>query len=315
MIGCHAARHSKENLTMTLQRIGPATVAFALLSAPLLKAASSHTWVAGNGNDANPCTVTQPCATFTGALSVTNAGGIISVLSPGDFGSVLITKSITLDGGSVGGTITFTGEGGGIRVHAGISDTVILRHLVVNGLNAGFFGIALDLAHNVIIEDCDVEGFLAGGVLLESIAAMNVTVKNTRIIGGSYGVIINPSSGSVPYDVVSMRNVVVSGASGAAVSTNNGTMEISDSLITQSNTGLAAGTDAFINVANSVISYNATDVLFFPGPGPGGGIFVSDNCTLFGNNGYPGPPAGPASFVKLTPREQRPPDTPRRPQQ
>jgi hypothetical protein len=89
-----------------------------------------------------------------------------------------------------------------------------------------------------------------------------------------------------------MRNVVVSGASSAAVFSRNGTMEISDSLITQSAIGVEADTNAFINVANSVISNNAIDEEFFPNTT--GGIFVGTNNTLFGNNGLPGPPSGPA---------------------
>jgi hypothetical protein len=85
----------------------------------------------GYGKDANPCNVTQPCASFTAAHNATSPGGVISVLSPGDFGAVTISKSITIDGGAIGGSVTFTGAEG-IYIAAGTSDTVILRHLTVN---------------------------------------------------------------------------------------------------------------------------------------------------------------------------------------
>jgi Right handed beta helix region len=284
----------------------------ALMATPLLEATTFHTWVGGNGNDANPCSVSQPCATFTAAHNATSPGGVISVLSPGDFGAVTITKSITIDGGAIGGSITFTG-GEGIYITAGTSDTVILRHLQVNGLNTGTDAIYLSQARYLIIEDCDVEGFTSIGLGFQSLSAANVTVTNTRIIGGQLGVRTFQSSGGVPYDVISMRNVVVSGASSAAVFSRNGTMEISDSLITQSAIGVEADTNAFINVANSVVSNNSIDAEFFPNTS--GGIYVDNNNTLFGNNGTPGPPSplyvGPSHPIESGSLTPRPPDKPR----
>ena len=135
---------------MALRHIGLPTITLALLTTPSLDAASSHTWVAGNGNDANPCSVTQPCATFSTALTATTAGGTISVLSPGNFEPVSISKAVTIAGGAIGGAITFTGAEG-ILANEGTSDTVILRHLIVNGLNTGSDAIYLMQGRYVII--------------------------------------------------------------------------------------------------------------------------------------------------------------------
>ena len=300
---------------MSFQRQYLAVMAVGFLATLPAAATSAHTWVAGYGNDANPCSVTQPCASFTAAHNATSPGGVISVLSPGDFGAVTISKSITIDGGAIGGSITFTGAEG-IYIAAGTSATVILRHLTVNGLNTGTDAIYLFQARYLIIEDCDVEGFTSIGLGFGSQSAANVTVTNTRIIGGQLGVRTFQSNGGVPYDDISMRNVVVSGASSAAVFSRNGTMEISDSLITQSAIGVEADTNAFINVANSVISNNAIDEEFFPNTT--GGIFVGSNNTLFGNNGLPGPPGGsagvrPSPQVVIRSNPQLPPDAPRPP--
>ena len=57
-----------------------------------------RTWVSGVGDDANPCSRTAPCKTFAGAISKTAAAGEISVLDPGGFGAVTITKAITING-------------------------------------------------------------------------------------------------------------------------------------------------------------------------------------------------------------------------
>ena len=62
----------------------------------LAHAQATRTWVSGVGDDANPCSRTARCKTFAGAISKTAAGGEISVLDPGGFGGVTITKSITL---------------------------------------------------------------------------------------------------------------------------------------------------------------------------------------------------------------------------
>src|SRR6202158_4612893 len=73
-------------------------VSITLTLASLAQAQATRTWVSGVGDDANPCSRTAPCKTFAGAISKTATGGEISVLDPGGFGAVTITKSITIDG-------------------------------------------------------------------------------------------------------------------------------------------------------------------------------------------------------------------------
>src|SRR5947208_4718790 len=70
----------------------------AVLVATSAFAQATRTWVSGVGDDANPCSRTAPCKTFAGAISKTAAAGEIDALDPGGFGSVTITKSITIDG-------------------------------------------------------------------------------------------------------------------------------------------------------------------------------------------------------------------------
>src|SRR5881398_1687321 len=64
----------------------------------LAQAQATRTWVSGVGDDANPCSRTAPCKTFAGAISKTAVGGEIDALDPGGFGTLTITKSITIDG-------------------------------------------------------------------------------------------------------------------------------------------------------------------------------------------------------------------------
>src|SRR5436853_2388126 len=60
-------------------------------------AQATRTWVSGVGDDVNPCSRTAPCKTFAGAISKTAVNGEINCLDPGGFGTVTITKSITID--------------------------------------------------------------------------------------------------------------------------------------------------------------------------------------------------------------------------
>src|SRR6188474_149171 len=101
------------------------TMAGAAFSLTLLmgsaQAQATRTWVSGVGDDANPCSRTAPCKTFAGAISKTAAGGEISVLDPGGFGAVTITKAITINGeGTLAGILSAGTTG--IIVNAGAND-------------------------------------------------------------------------------------------------------------------------------------------------------------------------------------------------
>src|SRR5258708_13981814 len=102
-------------------------------------AQASRTWVSGVGDDVNPCSRTAPCKTFAGAISKTAPGGQISVLDPGGFGAVTITKAITIEGGEELGSVinSFTN---GILINAGVNDNVILRNLQIDGVGTGVVG-------------------------------------------------------------------------------------------------------------------------------------------------------------------------------
>jgi len=125
----------------------------------------THTWVSGaNGNDSNPGTRALPFATFTAAVVGTAAGGLVSVADPGDFGPFTINKAITIDGGGVGGSLTIPGAGNtGIGIYAGASDTVILRHLTIDGIGQGGTPIYFSTGGMLLVEDCVLEGSRAPG--------------------------------------------------------------------------------------------------------------------------------------------------------
>jgi hypothetical protein len=151
-------------------------------------AQATRTWVSGVGSDANPCSRTAPCRTFSGALLKTAARGEISVLNPGGYGTVTIGKSINIVGewGGEAGIVSIGATG--ITVNAAATDIVNLRGLMIEGGGTGINGIR----------------YQAGGFL----HVQNTVIRGVRggAAGANNGIIVNPSAGSL---VLTLDNVVV----------------------------------------------------------------------------------------------------------
>src|SRR6478609_1856202 len=107
VLGRHRMKMVKSAALSLLTAI---TFVFALaLTAAPAQAQATRTWVSGVGDDVNPCSRTAPCKTFAGAISKTAAGGEINCLDPGGYGTVTITKSITIDCSGTFGSILNSG--------------------------------------------------------------------------------------------------------------------------------------------------------------------------------------------------------------
>jgi hypothetical protein len=160
-------------------------VAIAVLGTSMLGAlyaapaqAQTRTWVSGVGDDVNPCSRTAPCKTFAGAISKTANGGEIDCLDPGGFGTLTITKSITIDCRyNSNGGVLHSGTNG-INVSAGPGDRVMLIGLEFDGagVTLGNTGLQVNSALEVIVYDCLFR--------FEAQPAVNVTnsVNNSRVV-------------------------------------------------------------------------------------------------------------------------------------
>jgi hypothetical protein len=173
-----------------------------LVSTPAFGQAT-RTWVSGVGDDVNPCSRTAPCKTFAGAISKTAAGGEISVLDPGGFGGVTITKSMTIDGLGPMSSILAVGQNGVLINGAGIN--VILRNLTINcaastvGNGIRIINAATVVIDNVTIENCAGTGTNGRGIVIDSSAAnTRVYVQNSRLANlANFGIDANPTAGNV----------------------------------------------------------------------------------------------------------------------
>ena len=204
-------------------------LAFTITSA--INAQASRTWISGVGDDVNPCSRTAPCKTFAGAISKTGAGGEIDCLDNGGFGSVTITKSMTLDCTGTQGSILGAGTSG-IIVN-GDAVVVRIRGLNINGVSTGVNGLRVVKALSVSVENAVVDGFSTGvsvegpvKVFLSNVSVRNNTagisttdgtvyLNGTRIFGNKTGLSIKGGS------IVSFKNnmIVGNGMDGAPTST------------------------------------------------------------------------------------------------
>lgn len=174
-------------------------IGFATLSAMsymnTASAQATRTWVSGVGDDANPCSRTAPCKTFAGAISKTAAGGEINCIDPGTFGTVTITKSMTISCDDVQAGVLNAGING-IIVNAGANDVVVLRGLDIDSSPAGVGsnGIRFLAGAALRVEDCvirDNQNAVAGngfGIHFAPSAGMSqLHVSNSWITGNGSG--------------------------------------------------------------------------------------------------------------------------------
>ena len=238
-----------------------AVLVVCLVCSSLAQAQATRTWVSGVGDDANPCSRTAPCKTFAGAISKTAPCGEISVLDPGGFGAVTITKSITISGdGTLAGILASVGNG--IIINAQPTDVVIIRGISINGACGGTDGIKILAGRHVHVENCSIYDFTLGGSFgIESAnaAAVELSVVNTSITNCTVGIRI----GNVGGNAVSISNCKIQrGTFGVDVLAGNVT--VSESVVShQSTNGVTVENSGILNLVNSVVTNNGTGVSAF----------------------------------------------------
>jgi hypothetical protein len=124
----------------------------------------AQSWVSTNGNDTGTCTRSAPCRTFQYAIEHTAAGGQIDVGEAGDFGTAVITTSMTIDGGNFAANVSpSSGYSISIVVQAGPKDVINLRNMTLLSTGTGQTnGVAFYSGSQLIVENVKVAGFAAG---------------------------------------------------------------------------------------------------------------------------------------------------------
>ena len=236
--------------------------------AATLNAQATRTWVSGVGDDANPCSRTAPCKTFAGAISKTAEGGEIDALDPGGYGTLTITKAITVDGGTGSGWASVLNAGGvngfivNITTGTHVNDAVvILRNISINGASqspsgAGVSAIRYIKAAQLIVENCVLEDQGTGGIT-EALASSGVlSVDDCYFDNVNTGLLATTSSGIASVHVDHCRfNALNNGIN----TTTNAFITVRDCNFAQTtgaNGAIRANTSSQINVVNSMFSRN-----------------------------------------------------------
>jgi hypothetical protein len=240
-------------MTITVPRIVlPLTLLTATLALALpVQASLTRTFVSAAGSDSNPCTITQPCASFAHAYSVTAASGIIAALDPGKYGPLTITGPITINGNGWA-AITAPATGNGITITAGASDNVALIGLEIDGAGAGYNGVVLNSAGSLTVTNCTLQNFITNGgitgngILIQpTTGTLAFTITNTTASNnGNVGILFLPPSGSPSVTGVIDHVVADANVDGIVVFSTAGSVvvTVSDSIVSNnSQAGIIAG--------------------------------------------------------------------------
>jgi hypothetical protein len=237
-----------------------AFLALTLAFASAAQAQATRTWVSGVGDDVNPCSRTAPCKTFAGAISKTAANGEIDCLDPGGFGTVTLTKSITIDGttGAGFGSILAAGTNG-VNVNDSATATpntifVNLRNLSIQGAGTGFSGIRFTSGKVVHVEHCTISGFKGNGVNGHAIDVSLTAGSGQKLYVTD--TIITDCTG----DGISAKNT----AGGGSVNLLLDAVQVS-----QCNNGITVGQAAKAVIKNSSFMHNTTTGVGVAGSGLG----------------------------------------------
>jgi hypothetical protein len=199
------------NLEAVMKRIAllSATALIATLASSGAYALSNRTFVSGNGNDNNPCSIAAPCRSFAGALTQTNAGGEIVALDSAGYGAVTISKAVSIIGpDGIEAGVTTSAAGDAITITAGATDVVNLRGLTLVGGGVGTNGITINSAGSVNIQNSVIRGFTQNGinmVVVNAGGSSNLRVIDTTVSNNANGVLVQPAGSNLTARAVFKR--------------------------------------------------------------------------------------------------------------
>jgi hypothetical protein len=273
------------------------------------------TWVSATGDDANTCLREAPCQYFSGAYAKTEAGGVINVLTSGEYGGVTIAKSIQIvapDG--VEALATY------MPISAGAAGVVKLRGLTFKQFTGQGVGVFLISARAVHIENSIFNvPENSTGIAFQPSAASELYVSDTIVsdINGT-GIFIAPTGAGivkVMLDRVQVKNnlrgIHVESAGSGSLSvalrdstisgnTQNGielvktsgtktiNMMIDRSASANNGAGLSvSGAGVTARIGASTITGNTRGLIFV-----NGGALLSYGNNQFAGNAIEGAPSG-----------------------
>jgi hypothetical protein len=264
--------------------------------AAIANAQATRTWVSGVGDDVNPCSRTAPCKTFAGAISKTAEGGEIDALDPAGYGTLTISKAMTVDGGTGSGWASVLNTGGvsgfNVNITTGthVNDAVvILRNITIQGASqapslGGLRGISITKANRVFVYNCHIENQTSTGITQSAATSTDLYVRDCDFSNVGTGISSTTTAGTL---VVEADNINVQGCSSGIVLSGTGVFGyVTNSNLSRNTGGSAAqaGSGCTLNLTNTRFHANTTAINALAGSA----VRVS-LCELFDNaSGFAG---------------------------
>lgn len=247
-----------------------------------------QTFVRTTGNNNNPCSRSQPCKTFAGALAKTNPGGEIIALEAGEYEPIVIDKPVTITAAQgVTATVTATSFVAIQLVNLQSDDAVVLRGLTVTGRGATVGIATLSGVPTLHIENCVVRGFSNRGIMVSGRTLIQDTVVSENGSGNTSdtgaGILVNSGRATISNSQIKHNNDSGVRSFGSAT-----IVTIHDSVVSENvGDGLAVSGGGDMNVERCVVAHNTEDGIVIRGGGsPVGGVMRVSNSTVIGNTQF-----------------------------
>jgi Right handed beta helix region len=242
---------------MTIRLAASGALLLAMLApATVLAAPAQRTFVASNGSDVDPCSLSQPCRSFAAAIAKTSDAGEVTVLDSAGYGPVTIAQSVSIiapEGIYAGVTVT---SGNGITVN-GAGIVVALRGFSINGQGGVTNAVDFQQGAFLSIEGCEITKHVSG-VMLEA-PNSRVSVQNAHIRNNSFAGIY-----------------MLGTAGGMQVSIANSEIANNFAGVQASALGLVQAT-----VAHSTLTNNERALVVLANPGGNASIFADGNTITY----------------------------------
>ena len=230
---------------------GPTALAIAVAATCLFstpsEAALNRVWISGKGTDTAGCgPVATPCRTLQYAHDQVAASGEIDIADGAGYGSVVITKTVSIvnDWAGMAGVLQSGGGQNAITINAGATDKIHLRGLSIDGLNNASTGVQVNSAQVVEIVNCVVRRFNSSGVVvMPSTGTTTVAISDLLIsdVAGT-GLVIIPQGSATVNGLIKRSSFNVNG-SGLSANAQSSTGRVN--VVVEDSTATGNG-DAFI---------------------------------------------------------------------
>ncbi|MEP7068147.1 MAG: right-handed parallel beta-helix repeat-containing protein [Usitatibacter sp.] len=259
-----------------------------LALAALPAQAAQRVFVASYGSDTNTaasCGFTNPCRSFTSALSVVDPGGEVVALDAAGYGVVTIAKSVTITS-NPGFYAGISASAGNAVTIATAAVKVVLRGLSINGVGAAN-GIVMSNGMKLSIENCVISNFTTAGVNLSG--DVRVRIVDSLIRDNNNGVQVTGATVDIATTKLTGNNF-----GGIYAQSNSAGMvsriSVADSVVADNNFGiLSESTDALgiarVSVIRSSVNNNSNWGLTAQSTA-GGTAVLTASYNLLSTNGF-----------------------------